>query len=464
MRHHIILLGFLSVLLLSSCDSFLDVKPKGIVIPEFFEDYEKLINGSQIMKSSETFPIYLTDDLSFPDGLNLSQKELAVNSKANLFTFQSEVFGDGEKDALWEGSYNRIYTYNVIIEDVMSVQDVPWEKKKSLQAEALVGRAFEYLNLVNAYGKHYHPATASTDPGVPLVLTKEIIQGQFKRATVQQVYDLIKTDLDTASRYLIDNPSLKAFRATKAAGIGMLARMYLYMGNYDKALEYAKQSLEINSALLDLRPLKVINTNLMLGRTQYPTNADENPENIYIRYPPYAYGLTGAVFVSDELKELYEKYPNDKRKELFITKQASNVTYPNYVWAPGNRPNIAMSTAEMYLIAAECEARVGTHTNAMGYLNKLMEKRITGFIPETAVDKDEALKKVLEERRRELAMFGCSRLIDLKRLNQETRFQKSVVHVTGGKTFTLEPNSPKLVLPVPPKILTYNPDMQPNER
>lgn len=36
----------------------------------------------------------------------------------------------------------------------------------------MVGRAFEYLTLVNAYANHYDPSTAATDPGVPLMLDK----------------------------------------------------------------------------------------------------------------------------------------------------------------------------------------------------------------------------------------------------------------------------------------------------
>lgn len=38
----------------------------------------------------------------------------------------------------------------------------------------MVGRAFEYLTLVNAYANHYDPSTAATDPGVPLMLDKNI--------------------------------------------------------------------------------------------------------------------------------------------------------------------------------------------------------------------------------------------------------------------------------------------------
>ena len=124
-----------------------------------------------------------------------------------------------------------------------------------------------------------------------------------------------------------------------------------------------------------------------------------------------------------------------------------------------------MSTPEIYLIAAECEARVGDVGRAMALVNKLRDNRIKNNTALTATDKDDALKKVLEERRRELAMSGMVRYIDLKRLNQEVRFTKSVTHITGDGTFRLEPNSPLYVLPIPAKVMRFNSKtIQQNER
>ena len=51
----------------TSCDNFLDIQPKGIVIPKTCEDYETLLNDAQLMKASESYPIYLTDDIFMLD-------------------------------------------------------------------------------------------------------------------------------------------------------------------------------------------------------------------------------------------------------------------------------------------------------------------------------------------------------------------------------------------------------------
>lgn len=443
-----------------SCDSFLDIQPKGIVIPKNYEDYEKLINYAQLLKASDSYPNFMTDDVYLPDDGDINFNGLEVPNR-NLYTFQAEIFGDAETDGLWEYSYNRIYYYNTIIEDVMNVEDATLEKKRSLRAEALLGRAFEYLTLVNAYANHYDKNTAATDPGIPLMLDKNINKSNLERATVQQVYDQILTDLDTAALYLPDKQKT-AYRASKPVGLGMLARMYLYMGEYKEALKYAKLSLEENSSLLDLKNYSVVDPEQSIGRIDVPDGAD-NPENIYIRLAPWTFGFSGTAFGSDELVALYD-HDNDMRFKLFFSNYAWGVNYDNYLWLPYIYANMAMSVPEVILIAAECEARVGSKEQAMLYLDQLLDKRIVGYQAQNAATNEEALDKVLTERRKEMCMLGCSRVIDLKRLNREARYAKTITHVANGQTYTLEANSPKYIFPIPPKVLSFNPNMVPNGR
>ena len=451
------------LVLLASCDDYLDIKPKGVVIPDKCEDYESLLNYAQLMKASDSYPNYLTDDVFLPyeDDLTGGYVSLVLPDQ-RLYTFDSEVFGDGESDGLWEYSYNRIYTYNVIIEDVMGSTQATEEHKKQVRAEALMGRAFEYLTLVNAYAKHYDPATAATDPGVPLMLDKNINKTNLTRATVQAVYDQIKADLDEAALDLPEKPVLNAFRASKPVGYGMLARMYLYMGNYEKALENARIALQHNSTLLNILPYKVTDPEQWIGRIDVPARAD-NPENIYIRLAPWVFGMTLATYGSEDLMALYDK-KKDQRYLLYFTRYIGGYDCEYDAWAPYIYANMAMSTPEIYLIAAECEARIGSKDKAMEYINTVRDNRIFDNVPLVAGSNKEALKMVLDERRRELTLLGCTRLIDLKRLNREPEFAKTIVHEVNGVEYKLEPNSPKYILPIPPTVLRFNPDMVPNIR
>ena len=451
--------------MLTGCNDYLDIKPKGEKIPKTVTDYETLLNYESVQKVSDTYPTYLTDDVYLPDvaqgtatpGLNSVDQSIL-----NLYLFKKDVFGEAQDDGFWFASYNRIYYYNTVIDNIMNADGSDEQQKLSIRAEALISRALEYLYLVNGYAKYYDVRTAESDPGVPLILDEDISKKNLVRASVKDVYAQIQSDLQTALPNLPMQAKGNAFRASKAAGYGILAKMYLYMGNYTEALKAANEVLEINNSLLDLKKYAVVKVQSSIGRTNVPQDID-NPENIYIKFAPYVYGLSSKVFGSDELISLFSE--DDMRLQVYFTKNFRNIPTDKYVWAPYLRANLAVSSPEIYLIAAECEAREGSIERAIALINKLRDNRIKNNTDIVATDRNDALQKVLEERRRELAMSGMVRYIDLKRLNQESQFAKTVTHVTGEGTFSLEPNSPLYVLPIPAKVMRFNKNsMKQNER
>ena len=159
-------------------------------------------------------------------------------------------------------------------------------------------------------------------------------------------------------------------------------------------------------------------------------------------------------------------YPDsDMRKVLFMPETYRGNLLPHPIWAPFVRANTAVNTPELFLIAAECEARVGNLQRAMALVNKLRDHRIKENAHVSLADKDSVLSFVLEERRRELAFNGFLRLIDLKRLNLDPRFATTVQHVGATETWTLPPNDPKYVLPIPQRVMRFNANsMTQNER
>ena len=465
MKNVTTILAICVVVMLTGCNDYLDIKPKGEKIPTTVSDYETLLNYESVQKVSDTYPAYLTDDVFLPDvaegtatpGLNSVDQSIR-----NLYLFKKEVFGDAQDDGFWYASYNRIYYYNTVIDNIMNADGSDEQQKLSIRAEALISRALEYLYLVNGYAKYYDVRTAESDPGVPLILDEDISKKNLVRASVKDVYAQIQSDLQTALPNLPMQAKGNAFRASKAAGYGVLAKMYLYMGNYAEALKAANEVLEINNSLLDLKKYAVVKAQSSIGRTNVPQDID-NPENIYIKFAPYVYGLSSKVFGSDELISLFSE--DDMRLQVYFTKNFRNIPTDKYVWAPYLRANLAVSSPEIYLIAAECEAREGSIERAIALINKLRDNRIKNNTDIVATDRNDALQKVLEERRRELAMSGMVRYIDLKRLNQDSQSAKTVTHVTSEGTFTLEPNSPLYVLPIPAKVMRFNKNsMQQNER
>lgn len=481
------------VLSFSACDDWLGNKPKGEMIPETFEDYQMLMNSIYLYRSLDVYPSYITDDIQLvakgttPEFSEFEYAGKSENLK-NLYSFQhGQIFTPGNSDGIWEGCYNNIYVYNAVINNVLSSTGGSDIERKRLWAEALVGRAFEYLNLVNLYGNHYLESSAASDYGVPLVLSEVISESKLNRASVADVYKQIKEDLSQAVPCLSTTVQ-HSFNPSQAVGYAFLSRMYLYMGKYKEALDNAVLSLKQNGELLDYKKYKAIQGQwgrLVLAddeSVEFPDEHD-NVENIYTRLLNNTISdLFKGVAASEDLLETYSRdLPSegeDMRMSLFFSKDRFNPfnppmvgweEFPGYtIYAPYIEMNIGFSTPEVYLIAAECEARVGSKDKALEYLNTLRDMRIKNnihFETPTTLSQEEVLKKVIDERRREFAFNGPTRLIDLKRLNREAWFAKTITHSAGDEgTWTLPPNDGRYIMPVPETVLSFNPDMPQYER
>lgn len=456
--------------LTQSCDNFLDNKPKGFTIPENFEDYSKLLVSQSLAQSMSLDAFYLTDDIHLADDTCSYADISFVNQddhQRNLYSFKSgQIYTPGSHDYLWNNSYARIYTYNTVINNVLESKGSNDKEKQRLRAEALFHRAFDFLNLVNIYGNHYDAATANTDFGIPLIQTENIVQ-KYHRNTVAEVYGLIENDLKEAANYLAPTtPNL--FHPNAASVNSFFARLYLYMGRYQEALEYANKALDVKSDLHDLKDYIILDKKTW-GRlvkedgSQF-LDKDLNPEAIYVRLQSGRKTLA----VNKDLIKVFEtdltKGAVDQRHHLFYAKDTVNMGSISYFYGETcfilyADQNVGFSTVENYLIAAECEARIGSKEKAMEHINKLREARIKGNSKLTATSQEDALDKVLAERRREFAFVGFHRLIDLKRLNREDRFKKTLVNSVDGNTYTLEPNDPRYIFPINQLILNYNPDM-----
>jgi len=103
------------------------------------------------------------------------------------------------------------------------------------------------------------------------------------------------------------------------------------------------------------------------------------------------------------------------------------------------------------LIRAECYARSGNISGAMTDLNTLLRKRWDNtYVDLSATDADDALNKVIIERRKELLMRG-QRWTDLRRLNKESTF--ATIQIRSDQNVTLLPNDSRYVLLIPSEVI-----------
>lgn len=453
----------LVAMLFSSCDKFLDVQPKGVVIPAKLDDYIALMSAPLEITRTSNNMHYLTDEIVLPEeNRKTAATGFVGTSGVRAYDFEAELYDVTENDVDWNLAYRAIYIANTVIVGLETNTENDITKRNQVKGEALVHRAYAYLTLVNQYGKHYS-SSAATDLGVPMPLRPDI-NALPSRATVKAVYEQIEKDLLEAAA-ILPTTSTYSYRPSKAGAYGVLARMYLYIGNWDKTYEYANKAFTISNFIYDYNVFSFVNPSNPAASqiTGYPGAAIDRRHIVLMKYLVKV-GSFGNYdfFYSDEQQNLFEA--NDLRKTFgSTTKNYSGVVLKGLgimdTKAAYDYNNGGITTQELILMRAEASARLKNRQSALDDLNTLRKKRFSGtYVDLTAATDVDALNLVLRERRIELAFTGL-RLADIKRLNVEGR-NINIVH--GNKT--LLANSPRFVLPISAKVLSLNPNIEPNPR
>lgn len=467
--------ALVAVVLFTSCNKFLDVEPKGEVIPTTLDDFLALMSDPIRISTTSNHIHYLTDEITLPDDYRASAGNYPGSGAVKAYDFESEMFDVSEDDRDWTYGYRTIYIVNSVLAGLENNTEANQAKRNQVKGEALVHRAYTYLTLVNEYAKHYS-STAETDMGVPLNL-KVDINALPARASVKEVYVQIEKDL-LAAAAILDEKSTFSYRPNKAGAYGVLARMYLYMGNWDKAEEYAAKAFAIHNFIYDYTTFTISDpaNPALASITGYDRNSNDKRHLVLAKYASYAGGYGFNFLFSEGQFNLLNptvqdpqnpRYPYDVNdlRQVFGSSPKSWYGDLDGIGILENNGiydyfNSGITTQELLLIRAEALARLDKTELALKELNSLRMKRIPKdvYVDLTAASGAEALELVLRERRIELAFSGL-RLADIKRLNLEGRN----ISVTHGSV-TIPANSPRFVLPIPSKVISLNPNIIPNER
>lgn len=169
-------------------------------------------------------------------GENVSLSGTTTDALFYMYNYKS-IKNNYRASDIWSYGYKAIIGCNKVISSAKQGVDTATDQ---LIGENYFLRAYTYFELVNTFGRPYYQGRQNL--GVP-VKTSTDVADLPPRATVGEVYDLILADLAKAESLMSDNSS--HVRATKLAAQALLSRVYLYMGENQKAIDYA--STVINS-------------------------------------------------------------------------------------------------------------------------------------------------------------------------------------------------------------------------
>ncbi len=427
---------------LSGCKKdFLDKKPsKGLLVPTSESDFDALLDNNQIFNIGPELNERASGDLYITNDGWLS---LQTPQEQNAYIFADDVYSGQSFINEWNIPYQQVFYANVVLDGLNQLKTgLNSIEYNRIKGTALFQRAFAFYNLVQLFSKPYNIASSLTDPGIPLRL-KSDVNLKSVRGTVNQTYNQILTDLNTARSLLPMNSKFKS-RPSQPAADALLARVYLSMSDYTNAEIFADSCLAHYTKLYDYNTLD------SSSYSPFPQVLPDNGDEVifYARLSGYSFEVNSNTFVDSALYKSYKT--NDLRRVIFYTDNGSGMFNYKGTYEGNSYYFGGLATDEIYFIRAECLARKGRADLAMNELNTvLLPKWKTGtFVRFTTSDASVALNLVLQERRKELIARGL-RWTDLRRLNNDPNFQVTIKHVINGKAHLLVPGDKHYTFPIP---------------
>ncbi|MFW5761160.1 MAG: RagB/SusD family nutrient uptake outer membrane protein [Cyclobacteriaceae bacterium] len=476
------LLIIIMLLSFSACEEYLEVEPEGIVSTDiFFEnarDVVSMVNsayGALAARSSNSGtalyngPIWNLMDAASDDAHG--------SQDVDNLTFDAT---NGDIRTYWNGCYRGIYRCNTVIDRLPSspFNGGTEELRTQLMGEVYYLRALNYFNLVRAFGD------------VPLIVNeiRSLSNVQVSKENDTEIYDQIEADLKNAISMLPDQYTgttrfiaQEIGRATRYAATALLAKVYLYQGNYALAADSANVIIQSGiyglhndytanfqgnnengiESIFEIQHSNDLNAGsfsrtITLGAA-FPTDEDDpsnsNP-NIFGSGLVQAFepGDTRRAMITNNGETQGNGFPAREVNNKFRFDQPEGGQHASSVNWP------LMRYAEILLIFAEAEnERSGGPTSAA--YDAINQVRARAFqdnlhnLP-SGLDQSQFRQAVWEENRRELFGEG-HRWYELVRTNRFVEVMSLHLGKTVPENYT--------VLPIPQIELDLNPELTQNE-
>ncbi len=416
MKKILYILSTLAVMsFMASCD--LDVTPEGSIT---------YTAGDQIITSASDLEGFEANVMSSLRSLDYGVFDYASDIMMDYFNAAVDYGNNGgsihraddsftasdyDVEDNWEGCYSAIKNFNILISGAQEVPSGLEADAAIARGEAYFGRAFAYMHLARHFAKAYDSSTAATDLCVPLVTVYDQ-SARPARASVQEIYDQVKIDLDSAAVLLSGvEGEVRAQRPTSDAVDAMYARYYLDTQQYALAASYASKVIATGKYSLSSTTTAMQNEWVYDEGTepivQYYASTTEGYGSHSYYY--YVYNDSGTYYTAEyfiptsTLVDAYDSgdlrlenwfgtnhpaYTNDiySYHLQYMNTDPSNPDYLVFSKYKGN-PDLYTSLpssiqarkplliGEMYLIAAEAYLNAGDATSARSYLNALQSAR-----------------------------------------------------------------------------------------
>jgi starch-binding outer membrane protein, SusD/RagB family len=403
-----------------NCKKFVEIEPPTtqLVTASVFNNSAsataaQTVIYTQMAENQESFLLEVNTGM-------LSDELTSYNTGENYIQSYTNAMTAATDPGPWVNAYSYIYQANAIINALQNNNAISPAIQQQLLGESKFVRAFWLFYLTNLYGD------------VPLVTTTNYTtNATISRTPKTDVYQQIVSDLQDAQQLLNTNYvdasdtaiTVERTRPTKWAATALLARTYLYSGDFADATIQASAVIG-NTALYNLNSLdSVFLTNSAEAIWQLATPLPSSVDT----YDGFFFILVSAPTVCAISPQLLNSFePNDMRRVEWVDSFATssiNYYYPFKYKVKGGSSittateyEMVLRLGEQYLIRAEANAQQGNMGAAINDLNVIRNRaqlqNYTG-----ATDKNSLLSAILHERQTELFTEWGHRWFDLSRTN-----------------------------------------------
>lgn len=450
-------------LFLSSCD--IEMVPKGQTTLETGQEIEFLLNVLEVRDDPGSDLSVIVNE-SY--GQEFTTVKQLINNKNTLFSaylsYNESVdrANLAAKDRRYASIYSGINTMNVAIGKI-DATDADEAQKNRVKGEAHLKRAWLHFLAANIYATQYDPATAADKGGIAYVT--DYAMDTKEQLPLDKVYELILEDLDDSYiTSLPDNASV--VRCSKATGYAIKARILFQMKRYSEALAYAEKSLALYSKIENRLTMLDTETWLLLPTSENNLMYISPSGESY--WCPFADNLSRETVVLFEDGDVTIDYGGDGDFaiwNLIYGEESTGVegslsfsgwdTYKN-AWG--------LTVESVKYIAAECLIRSGQIDKGLAHVNDVRKFRIDPdkYADFTASTEKEAMELLQRAKFIEFLMT-FENFFDRKRWNTEDAYKKDIVRdIPGIGTYSISPESPLWILPIPIAVMNNNPTFKQN--
>jgi len=426
--------------LITSCTKYTEIKSDETYYTiNSISDLNSLLDNTSIMNTSQPNTPEIASDNFFI--LSNDWSSLSSLTHKNCYIWDKDVYNESKNND-WFYIYRTVSYSNIVLDNINRFSTSATSAEiNAIKSAALFYRSWSLFQAIQIWSAPYDSSKSDQLLGVPLRTSSDFNEVST-RATLENSYQFIITDLKEAVNYLPEYGSYKT-RPSKGAAFGLLARIFLARQEYEQAGAYADSCLQTNSNLLDFNdlsassnsPVPKFNEEVIFHTTAVSALILNNPRG----------KIDTALYSSYHL--------NDLRKQIYFRASSGYQSFKgSYDGSTALFTGLAVD--EIYLTKAEVLARTGYAGEGIDLLNALLRKRyLTGtFVPVTASSDGEALRLILEERRKELP-YRHIRWMDIKRLNRNASTATVITRMLNNQNYVLSPNDSKYAFQIPEFII-----------